>query len=302
MNGPVLVGVILAGTTAWAQTSTARPAFEAASVKTVEGGRIGLGSLRGGPGTSSPGQLTGSATLKLLLMRAYELKDYQIAGPGWLDSARFEVQAKLPPGARREDVGPMLQALLAERFGLAAHREKRQMAGYELRVEKGGAKVRASRQEGAAAEEGVVIPSPRFVRGEDGLPDLAPGTEVARTYAIVMSGPDGLMNKVWGRRQTMAQLADRLSAHENQPVVDATGLKGEYDFTLSWAVEGGGGTVPRTGPPPDQIETASAPVLSGSALPLAGALQKQLGLRLERRRMPIEVLVIDRVNTAPTAN
>ena len=294
--------ILLSLNLAVAQNTGIRPAFEAASVKAVAGGG-GLGSLRGGPGTNSPGQLTGVATLKLLLMRAYDLKEYQIAGPAWIESSRYQIQAKLPAGAERAQVGTMLQSLLAERFGLAAHQETRQLAAYELTVAKAGPKLKPSRPlEQISKEETGTVASPKFVKGEEGLPELPPGADLSRTYAIVLTGPDGLLYKVWGRHETMSQLADRLTAQLDRPVVDATNLKGEYDFTLTWAVESTGGVVPRTGPPPDQIETGASPVLSPSSLPIFAALEKQLGLRLQQKRHAVTVLVIDRVNAKPTEN
>jgi uncharacterized protein (TIGR03435 family) len=295
--------IVLSLNIAVAQNAGIRPAFEAASVKTVAGGGGGLGSLRGGPGTNAPGQLTGVVTMKLLLMRAYDLKDYQIAGPGWIDSSRYQIQAKLPAGAAKAQVALMLQSLLTERFGLAAHRETRQLAAYELMVAKSGPKLTPSKSPDQVSKDGAeVLASPKFVKGEEGLPELAPGVDLPRTYAIVLGGPDGLLYKVWGRHETMPQLADRLTAQLDRPVVDATRLQGEYNFTLTWAVESAGGVIPRTGPPPDQIETGNSPVLSPAILPIFAALEKQLGLRLQQKKRPVPVLVIDRLNAKPTEN
>src|ERR1035438_10409180 len=80
-----------------AQNAASPLSFEAASLKPANQDRD-LGSLRAGPGTSSPGQLHGAASLKTLLMRAYRLKDYQIGGPAWMDSERYEIAAKIPGG------------------------------------------------------------------------------------------------------------------------------------------------------------------------------------------------------------
>jgi len=285
-----------------AQNTGVEPKFEAASLKAIGGARSGLGSLRGGPKTNSPGRLYGVATLKLLLMRAYGIKDYQIAGPGWLDSARYEIQATLPPGADEPQLRFMLQSLLKERFGLETHRETRQFAAYELMPTKVGPKLVPSTANTTGPVDAQIPTNPKFVKGADGLPELTPGTNVPRTYAVVLGGPDGILYKLWGRRETMTQLVDRLSAQVNRPVIDATGLKGEFDFTLTWAVESAGGIVPRTGPPPDEIETSGTPVLSAPALSIFGALQAQLGLRLREMKHSVEILVIDRVNATPVEN
>ena len=275
-----------------------RMSFEAASVKRAEQGRSGMGPLRGGPGTNSPGQLSGTASLKALLMRAYELKDYQVAGPGWMDSERYEIAAKIPEGAGKQDVPPMLQALLAERFHLAVHRETRELPIYALVVAKNGPKFQESPAERSAAAD-----LPKLTKGADGFPDLPKGADVPRSYEVVVGGSDGLMYKLWARRESMPQLADRLSSQLNRAVVDRTELAGEYDFALAWTMEGAGGVVPRTNPPPDEIDMHSTTVLSGATgLSLFTALPEQLGLRLESRKGPLEMLIVDRVEKTPTAN
>lgn len=275
---------------AWAQAS----AFEAATVKPVKAGTRVAG-LRGGPGTASPGQLTGAETLKALLVRAYELKDYQVVGPAWIESERYEVTAKIPDGAAEAQVAPMLRALLEERFRLRAHRERREMPIYALVVARGGPKLKESR--GAAGETEIV--SPKFVAGANGLPEFAPGTDAPRSFEIVLAGSDGILYKRWARRETMQQLADRLTADLARAVVDRTGLNGRHDFTLTWAREGGG-SLPRTGPPPDQIESVARPVLGDGAVSIFAAVRAQLGLRLEPGKAPIEVLVVDAVERVPS--
>jgi uncharacterized protein (TIGR03435 family) len=268
-----------------AQNATSPLAFEAASLKPANQGRDGLGPLRGGPGTSSPGQLAGEASLKTLLMRAYELKDYQVHGQAWMDSERYEIAAKIPEGATRREVALMLQRLLTERFRLTVHRENRELAMYALEVAKGGVKLKACEPAGAAADgPEATIFSPKLTKGSDGFPEIAAGQQLPRSYEMVLGGSDGIMYKLWARRETMEQLADRLSAQVNRPVVDRTGLKEIYDFALTWTVENGGAGVPRTGPPPDMIEMHSSPILSDPGLSIFAALPAQLGLKLEARR------------------
>jgi uncharacterized protein (TIGR03435 family) len=216
--------------------------------------------------------------------------------------SRYQLQAKLPVGAATAQIGLMLQSLLGERFGLAAHRETREVAAYELTFGKSGPKLKPSNAAGEIRKDNSDMPiAVRFAKGADGLPDFPPGVDVPRTYAVVLSGSDGVLYKVWGRHETMAQLADRLSAQLDRPVVDATGLEGEYDFNLTFAVETAGGPVSRKGPPPDQIETVDSPV-SSSGLPIAEALERQVGLRIQQKRRPIAVLVVDHINEKPTEN
>jgi uncharacterized protein (TIGR03435 family) len=234
-------------------------------------------------------------------MRAYGLKDYQVSGPAWMDAERYEIAAKIRDGATRPQVSLMLQSLLAERFGLAVHRETRELAVYALVAGKGGTKLKASDPNDTAADEATRF-SPKFTKGADGFPEIAGGEKLPRSYEIVVGGSDGLMYKLWAHRETMEQLADRLSAQLNRPVVDMTELKDTYDFALTWTTENGGAGIPRTGPPPDEIDMHNGPILSEPGLSIFAALQAQLGLKLEQRRGPLEMLIVDKAEKVPTGN
>ena len=273
--------------------------FEVASVKPV--GQERIRPLHGGPGTNSPGELSGGATLRALIMRAYDLKDYQIAGLAWMDSERYQIAAKIPVGADRPAVGRMLQALLAEQFHLEARRERREMPVYSLMVAKNGPKLRESVAAGDdKAAEGPV--APKMVPGANGLPDLQPGTDVPRSFEIVLAGSDGILYKLWARRERMEDLADRLGAALNRAVVDRTGLVKEYDFTLTWSVESAGGMLPRTGPPPDEIESHGTPVLTDPGLSVFSAVREQLGLALRPGKATVEMLVVTHAERVPVGN
>ena len=276
------------------------PSFEAASVKPMQSGRGRVSPLHGGPGTDAPGQLTGAATFKALLIRAYELKEYQISGPAWMDSERYEIAAKIPAGVSQAIVARMLQTLLAERFHLTTHREKRELPVYALRPAKGGPKIKESAppDPNAAGKPAA----PKFTMGADGFPEILAGSDVPRTYEAVVSGTDGIMYKVWARRETMQQLADYLSARVERPVLDLTDLRDQYDFSLAFAVESAGGIIPRAGPPPDMIESHRTPVMPEGGLPIFSAVQVQLGLRLEPRKGAVEMLIVDRVEKTPAEN
>lgn len=291
-----LAGLFLMIWGAFAQT---RLSFEAASVKPAGPGR--LVPLHGGPGTKSPGEISGAATMKTLVMRAYGLKSYQVTGPAWMDSEKYEIAAKPPAGASVEDAAAMLQSLLAERFRLVAHKETRQLPIYTMAISKSGPKLKQSTPAGEAENSPDVYGAPKLAKGSDGLPELLPGAALSRSYEVVLAGSDGVLYKLWARKESMRQLADRLSGQLNRPVSDQTGLTGQYDFTLVWTMEGGG-TVPRTDPPPDQIESSGTTVLSDPGLSIFAAMQRQLGLRLEQGKGPLEILIIDHVERTPTEN
>jgi uncharacterized protein (TIGR03435 family) len=227
----------------WASLALAqdRPAFEASSVKASAAGDSGM-SMHG-----TPGQLEWKDTsLRYFVQTAYRVHDYAYSGPAWLDSALFDVIAKVPANGSANRYPDMLQTLLAERFKLAVHRETKELPGLALVVDKKG---------------------PRIKPVEPG--DAGWG-----------SGP----NMVQGRKASMAQFADALSTALNRPVKDFTGLPGVYDIKIQWT--------------PD-IPTSSDPTdLSGSVY----AAVQELGLRLQVRKVPVEIVVVDHIERVPTEN
>jgi len=281
----------------FAQTPTA---FEAASVKPAA---TQSKALHGGPGTTSPGQLTGAATLKALIERAYEVKPYQISAPGWMDSARYEIAAKIRQSATTEQTDAMLRSLLTERFRLATHRETKELAVLELVIAKNGPKLTDSADDQTpAAEADTPIDTPKFTAGGDGLPELAPGTKLPRSYRAMIAGSDGVRIKLWARQETIAKLVEELSSYLNRPVLDRTGLQGHYDFTLDWAMDTAGGAVVRAGPPPDMIDSFSGPIGANESTTIFAALQSRLGLRLDQKKGRVEVLIVDGADKVPAGN
>jgi uncharacterized protein (TIGR03435 family) len=240
-----------------------QPKFEAASVKRTDRGVI-TNSM--GPGTVV---LKGD-TLKIVLAEAFQVKGYQIAGPSWLDEDCFEIIAKMPEGAASDQIPAMLQALLAERFKLAAHKENRPRPVYALVVEKSGPKFKE-------ADLNFRRTGPR------------PGEVKFR------SGPDA---RGFKGSMTMAALVHFLSNSVDRPVQDFTGLKGTYDIDLSWAPDRG----------IDRPSSSAVPADPGGELPTAPtatvftAIRDSLGLRLEARNEPVEMLVIDHVERVPIEN
>ena len=254
-------------------------------------------------------------TLKILLTEAYDVKPYQVTGPGWLDSERYDVIAKVPPGSSKEQVNAMWRNLLAERFGLMLHHESKEFQTDEMAPAKGGLKLKESTLDPNAAEapepEGpppgamVATAGGPFPGGppppgapnfdKNGVPRLnRPGLVMMMTI-----GPNGPMARMVARAQTMAQLASMLGNRLNHPVVDKTGATGKYDFTLEYSPDPGNLPLP-PGPPPGSGDTVNAPEPSG--LTLVGALQQQLGVRLVATKAKLDILVIDHAEKTPTAN
>jgi uncharacterized protein (TIGR03435 family) len=218
-------------------------------------------------------------------MRAYGVKDYQIAGPDWLNSAGYDVVATIPHDATEAQLPLMLQTLLAERFKLTLHHETKDLPVYALVVGKNGPKLKPAEQ-----EEGFSMrmsPKGRHIDGKSRL----------------------------------AGLCDFLSRTLDRPVVDMTDLKGVYDITLDWAPddsERAGMTKtameaafsPAAGGPPQAVIGKGAAIGKGSenmpdntdGASLFTALQERLGLKLEQRKTPADFLIVDRVERIPVEN
>jgi bla regulator protein blaR1 len=203
-------------------------------------------------------------TLKRLMMTAYNAQGFRIVGgPDWVASSRWDLQAKPNRVALPEEVRQMLRTLLEDRFRLRTHAESRKMPVYELAVDSKGSKL------------------PRVKDSE-----TEPVVRVA-TGSIQLT------------KATPATFASQLSYALGQPVIDKTGLSGEFDFALEWTPETGEDGGPTTAglPPGAKVQPASTP--DGPSI--FTAIPEQLGLRLKSARGPVEVTVIDAAQM-PTAN
>ena len=191
---------------AWSQVPP--PAFEVATIK------------RSDP-TAEDGQMIrdprlvalAHVSLQNLLAQAYRIKNFQISGPGWLDSDRFDILARLPDGATPDQLPGMFQTLLRDRFGLSLHLEQRTMSAYVL----------------------------------------LPGTEATKLKPINAEVGDIRTSKGATRlrlsgKVTMQGFAGLLSNMLDRPVVDMTELKGVYDVDLEWSADDGAGREPDSTP------------------------------------------------------
>jgi uncharacterized protein (TIGR03435 family) len=205
----------------------------------------------------------------------------------------------------------MLQSLLAERFKLRFHCEKKDLSGFALLVAKNGPKLKASPLDSATADGTprnntvVVIGGGR--RGVGG--GLGGDGTQRNAMASTPSGASVVINKpghAEGRNQDLSSIADMLARAVDRPVVDETGLKGSFDI-LDWtpAVSESSPRF-RQGGRGDELRAEAgtrAPATADSAAPsLMTALQQQLGLKLEAKRVPVDILVIDHTERMPTEN
>jgi uncharacterized protein (TIGR03435 family) len=206
----------------------------------------------------------------------------------------------VPEGTTKEQFRLMLQNLLAERFGLQAHHESKEMPIYALVVAKNGSKLKESAPAAVADEPQAMATTasgrPKFELGKDGFPILPLGTGVSM---IMMNGR---ARSRWPG-YTLKQLAVMLSGQVGKPVTDASGLTGKYDITLSWADDGARGGA---GNPPAPADGGAFPVAGtpdADALPnIFAAIQEQLGLKLEAKKGMVDILVIDHVEKTPSDN
>jgi uncharacterized protein (TIGR03435 family) len=279
------------------QAPAAGRAFEVASIKPappldamLASGRIHLGAKIDDAIVD-----IGGFSLLALIGAAYSLQPDQISGPDWMDSARFDIMAKMPAGATREQVPEMLQTLLADRFKLTVHREKKDQPVYALLVGKDGPKLTPSLP-GADATSGP--PAKEEVDGGRG------GTVPKSAYgAKNISVTNGDLH-VEFTQMPLTALAESLKPYLGRPVVDMTGLRGTYQVTLDFsradmlavskaasipegaAADSGNAPVTASDPPGNSILSAL----------------RRYGLRLEPRKAPVEYLVVDHLEKAPTAN
>ena len=250
------------------------------------------------------------ATLQMLIAVAYGIQNFQIAGaPDWSESDRFEINAKMENSVadalaklsqddRTLARQKMLQALLADRFKLTIHRETKELSGYTLTGGKNGSKlVEAPAVDPAAPAPAETSGGGGGGRGGPGGPGSGgPG----RGLVQVTGSPSGLTLN--SGAVPMVAFVRLLSQFLRSPVIDNTGLKGFYDIKMTFTPENfGGGRGPEFAAPPGGTANGAAPP-DPSAEPvgpsLLVAVQEQLGLKLEKGKGPVEMIVIDRVQKA----
>jgi uncharacterized protein (TIGR03435 family) len=291
--------MVFASCPAFAQSAPAAPQFEVASVKPSPP-PPGNGIMRR-LGAPDPGMINyGNATLAMLISRAYGVKDFQVSGPDWLTSLGYDMVAKVPAGAPADQVPLMLQTLLADRFKLKLHRESKTIDVYALIIGKGGPKLKESDPAGLAVVPGADGPPPP-------PPDSGPGRGLGVRMLVTPNGGREISGHM-----TMAQLTDVMSFFMDRPVVDSTGLTGTYDVDMAFMPDERdqmqnklGPAMAMAGPPPAGGNDAARPaeaVSDATAGSIFSAVQEKLGLKLDPRKSPAEILVIDHAEKIPTEN
>jgi uncharacterized protein (TIGR03435 family) len=268
--------------------------FEVASVKTNKSGPM-MSAMRTVP---SEFRVT-NVPLRILIMQAYRLSTYQLTGgPGWIDSERFDIVAKAPEGSRPDQTMLMLRGLLADRFKLKVHSETRETQIYALVLARSdgklGPKLSKSTDdcEKILAERRAAAATAR-AGGAGPLTFTPPGPNEKPVCTISMR-PTSVTNGVpllnfRGGGQPMQVVVNQISSFLNKRVIDRTSLTGLYDFELEFSMRG---QMPLTTQGPGTSTTPTAPIDDG---PTMFDAVRELGLKLESERGPVEHLVIDSV-------
>ena len=278
--------------TGFGQAPQARVEFDVASVKTAPPiaaeQQVNVGVQVDGAQVHCS-----NCSLKECIQIAYRLKDYQVTGPDWL-SERLQVDAKLPAGAKREQVPEMMQALLADRFGMKAHRETKELPVYAIAVAKGGLRIKESPPDPDADSAGAAAPV--NVTGSGGRGGVSINLGGGSYYVFAN-------NKFEAKKLTMAVLADSLTRYMDRPVVDMTGLTGKYDLTLQLTQQDYLGMLVRSAVGVGvSVSPEALRYMEGASDESLFSAMDALGLNLEPRKAPLELLVVDQVSKAPTAN
>lgn len=258
-----------------------RLSFEVASIKGNSTSRPRVADDPGGRFVAT------GVPLQVIMGFAYRGTAVEFAAkPGWADSDLWDIEAKAPEGAvpprtgppdmsKPDTIGLMVQSLLEDRFQMKMHRETRAVPMYEVRVAKGGLKIKLSEDQTAPAR-----------------PDGPPRGGGAPRGGMRMARGD-----FEGSAVSMANIVLTLGQLAGRPAIDKTGVTGLYDFRLQWTPDGFSGPLPfeprgaATPPPPADPSSPS----------LITAIQEQLGLRLELTKGLVEVLVVDSLQK-PSAN
>jgi len=244
------------------------PAFEVVSIKPAP--PQPMGQMRVGMGGDDGRINLNNVSLKDLVVRAFDVKNYQVSGPPVIESERFDVVAKIPDGVKRDQVPAMLRTMLAERFKLESHRETKELPVYEMTIAKGGPNLQKSDMEGRPQ--------------------------------VMMEGTDhGMQMKV--NNSPVGNFCDFLARMVSRPVLDKTGLQGSYNFALDLAPEDmpGRGGMMRMGPPGGGGPEGGPAPEGGPTGSMTTSLQK-LGLKLEAKKAPIDLIIVDRIEKVPTEN
>jgi uncharacterized protein (TIGR03435 family) len=263
--------------------------FEVASIKTVE--------ASADPSVKVGVQIDGSQihlnmmSLRDLVQAAYNVKFYQVLGQEWMAGQRFNVSAKLPEGAKRDQLPDMLLAMLQDRFELKAHREPKEMGVYGLTVLPGGSKMKEIPNDPGfdPAKSAVQVNA----QGGPGGVSLSYGPESYFKFAD---------QKIEGRKLSMLNFVDVLGRFTDRPIIDETKLPARYDLDVQLTENDYYSMLIRSALSAGIQLPPQALRLLDSADGSLGFALKPLGLKMESKKAPIDCVMVDSIRKAPTDN
>jgi uncharacterized protein (TIGR03435 family) len=263
--------------------------FEVASVKPFSIGQADGPVTLGARIDGAQVRMTG-LTMRDLLAMAYRVKAYQLSGPDWMATERYDINAKLPAGVTPEKLPEMTQSLLNERFGLKAHRDKKEMPVYAMLVGKPPLKLKDS-----VIDPNAPPPKAVTVTGTGSAQGISVNLGNGSTYSFAGG-------KFEAKKVNAATIASVLERFTDRPVMDLTELKGTYDLDFAVTPEETQTLMIRAAVAAGvQLPPQALQVLDSGGNPLIGAVE-QLGLKLDSRRMPVEIIVVDQIQKTPTDN
>jgi uncharacterized protein (TIGR03435 family) len=254
---------------ALAQQPPAKPTFEVAVVRPLDPNSAILVGMSADPSIVRYRNLN----LRDAIRGAYKVRDYQVVGPDWMSTARFEVDAKLPAGASTDQIPEMFQSLLEERFKLTWRRETKEMQVYALLPGKDGPKLKEAQK---------LKEDQPMAMGTDGKP-----------RPLMYYGGSSASVTLTAPSANFFALVGLIGRFISRPVVDETGIEGQYDFSLTFAPEE---TALLGAAPPNSPLAASDPA------PTLSEAVKKYGLRIETRKVPVEMFILTHIERTPAEN
>jgi len=302
-----LIGVWSAVALAGAQTAAPQKpvaplAFEVASIKPAEplsAERMMAGQQHISANVDAARVSFLDLSLAELIRAAYRVKLYQISGPDWMTTARFDVVAKLPEGAKADQVPEMLRTLLEERFHLALHNSSKEMPVYALVVGKEGSKLKESMPDDATDGADAAAGGSAAAGGRSGMVASPMTTSGPNGSSRMSVSPNGMHLDL--KNMTVASMLDWLSRFTDRPVVDQTGLAGRYDLSLDVSRDEMLNAARAAGMVVDAVRRAPEGATDPGGDSVFASVVKA-GLKLEPRRLPLTLLVVDRLDKTPTEN
>jgi len=291
-----------------AAASAQKLSFEVASIKSSEPitpAMLQSGKVHAGMKVDGKRVDIGNFSLLQLICKAYDVKTYQVTGPAWMTEnlgiagQRFDIVANLPEGATKEQVPEMLQGLLADRFKLVVHKDSKEQPVYALIAGKGGLKLKESAApKPAEGEANPAVTGSNTVSINTGKGTTEVSDGAGKSQRMVPAA-DGKSMKFEMMGFTLAELAEGLTPLLDHPIIDMTGVAGKYDMALDISMADLLDVARKAG---QNVPAEVAEKLGGDPTGSIFTSLQNLGLKLEPRKSPMTLIVVDKVEKTPTEN